>query len=490
MSRSRCGQLRASPAVWRLGLQLGQTARLPSVLPICFALLCLFLAARAIAVECALVATSGFDAVTVVDLASGDVTARIPTAEYTVSVVVGADGRTAYAANAEDNSVSVIDLAPGIVTATISVGASPLAIAPHPDGQRLHVVERNAGRISVVDLTRGAVVGAIVTGGTPTGIAATRDGRLAYVAEFFSSRVAVLDLDQERLITWIAAGEQPFDLALSPDEKTLYVANVTSADVTVIDTAARRRVTSIPVGGFPSGVAFHPSRAFAYVSDAPEGGVTVIDTERNVVETSFRFHEGFTLNASAVAMTPDGATALVPDFVYGNLYFIDTATHTVRNFFPLGSSSAGPQRLAVASLATRCPRPPMPRLAADLTPVGTEMKVDRLDALPISGTVRIDGEVITFRSQDLTAHTVRELGRGIHGTSPAEHASGTLVLLIRPGDANCDARISAADPVAIARAIATGGEPGPCGDDLNGDGLVEPRDLDAALVRLFSPADP
>lgn len=435
------------------------------------------------AAECALVATGGFDAVTVMDLATGEVTARIPTRERTVAVAVGPDGRTAYAANSDDNSVSVIDLIEGVVTTTIPVGTFPTDLVAHPDGRRVHVADRNSGHVSVIDLDVGAVVRTIPTGGGPSGLVITRDGRTGYTANFFPSTVTVLDLTSDRAVTNFGVGQQPFDLALSPDESRLYVTAVTSADVTVVDTATRTIVTTIPVGGFPNGVAVHPSGRFAYVSDAPDGGITVIDMVRNQVVTSFLLAEGSGTNAAAVAMTADGATAVVPDFVSGNLFLIDTARHSVSDFYPLGSSMAAPERLAIVTLPGGCPRPPIPRLTADVAAVDTEIHVDRIDAFPILGTLRIDDELLTYRST--FGGVVRDLTRGILGTVSAAHTAGTLVFIIRPGDANCDTRRGAADLVALVNDVVAGAQTGPCGNDVNGDRIVDPSDLAAAVSTTF-----
>jgi hypothetical protein len=222
-------------------------------------------------------------------------------------------------------------------------------------------------------------------------------------------------------------------------------------------------------------VAVHPSGMFAYVTGAPEGGITVIDAQRNRVLTSFLLSEEATLNAASVAMTADGATAVVPEYVFANVYLIDTASHAVRSFHPLASSSAAPEGIAVATLPGGCPPPPPPRLTADLTATDTEMRVDRLDALPLVGTVRIDDELRTYRSTFMSV--VRELARGIRGTSPAAHATGTLVFVIRPGDANCDTMRGAADLIAVVTDVVAGSEPGPCGNDANGDRVVDGNDF-------------
>jgi cysteine-rich repeat protein len=60
-------------------------------------------------------------------------------------------------------------------------------------------------------------------------------------------------------------------------------------------------------------------------------------------------------------------------------------------------------------------------------------------------------------------------------------ADGCSASCVPEGDANCDGFVTAADPLALARVIASG-ERAACGeDDANGDGMVDADDL-APLV--------
>lgn len=199
--------------------------------------------------------------------------------------------------------------------------------------------------------------------------------------------------------------------------------------------------------------------------------------------TSFLLADDGVGNAAAVALTGDGSTALVPDFLFSNVYTIDTGRHAVTNFFPLGDISAGPERLALVELPGRCPTPPIPRLTADLSAAATEMHVDRIDAFPVVGTARVADEIVTYRSTFMGV--VRELSRGVLDTTPAAHASGTLVHVIRPGDADCDTRRGAADLSTIVLKIIAAVLPGPCGEDANGDRVVSEADLVTAEHALF-----
>jgi YVTN family beta-propeller protein len=76
------------------------------------------------------------------------------------SVVLTADGRSAFVANRADGTVvrvTGIDATPAI-DATIEVGSEPVALALSPTGKKLFVAEMAEGRVSVIDTTTLAIV--------------------------------------------------------------------------------------------------------------------------------------------------------------------------------------------------------------------------------------------------------------------------------------------------------------------------------------------
>ena len=72
------------------------------------------------------------------------------------------------------------------------------------------------------------------------------------------------------------------------------------------------------------------------------------------------------------------------------------------------------------------------------------------------------------------------------GTGNESGAPGTVLFVTTPpGDANCDGRISAADPAELLRLLA-GGRRALCGgDDANQDGVLDMKDLSADLYAVF-----
>ncbi len=124
---------------------------------------------------------------------------RVTTGDEPWSLVLAADGATAFVANraaATVVRVSGIDTATPTVSAPVDVGAEPTGLALTPTGARLFVVEFAEGRVSVIDTATMTVTGAITGLTNPRAIAVTNDGdaddtdELVIVPEFFGEPTA------------------------------------------------------------------------------------------------------------------------------------------------------------------------------------------------------------------------------------------------------------------------------------------------------------
>ena len=138
------------------------------------------------------VAVSG--AVSFVDLTTGASVAEVETGRHASALVLTADGKTLYVANANDDSVSVLDTAQRRVVKTMTV--KPDASLPY--------------------------------GSQPNALALSSDGKTLCVACGGNNAIAVIELPDGKIRGWIPAGWYPAALlsASQPDGKSLFVANV------------------------------------------------------------------------------------------------------------------------------------------------------------------------------------------------------------------------------------------------------------------------
>jgi YVTN family beta-propeller protein len=217
-----------------------------------------------------LVALSRDNALGRVDLATRQITRRIPVGVAPYGVVLSADGRRAYVSNwggrrprpadatapsagtetvadaktgvASSGTVSEVDLETGTVARELVVGLHPCALALSRDGRLLFVANANSDTVSVVDTASGKAVETISVrpderlpfGSAPNALALSADGDTLYVANGGNNAVAVIRLGRtsggararSELTGLIPTGWYPGALALSRDGRRLYVANV------------------------------------------------------------------------------------------------------------------------------------------------------------------------------------------------------------------------------------------------------------------------
>lgn len=110
-------------------------------------------------------------------------------------IALSPDGARAYTANVGDSTLSVVDLTTGALIAKVPVGAQPTSIAVTRDGRLVYVASQAGGSLTVVD-TATSSVRASVPIRLPREVVVTPDGSRVYV----SSRESVLVLDARTLI--------------------------------------------------------------------------------------------------------------------------------------------------------------------------------------------------------------------------------------------------------------------------------------------------
>jgi YVTN family beta-propeller protein len=174
----------------------------------------------------------------VIDLATGSVTANIPVGIYPVGVTLSPDGSVAYVDDEKTKTVSVIDLSTNTVTATIS-GYNPSDVALSPDGSRAYIVNVKSNTVSVFDTATNTEIGTFPSGfggGNPSAVVISPDGSTAYVSDA-SGVVSLINLSTNSIITNVTIGVSAYLLAVSPDGSHLYVLNSFSGITTVIKLA-------------------------------------------------------------------------------------------------------------------------------------------------------------------------------------------------------------------------------------------------------------
>ena len=153
------------------------------------------------------------DSLAVLDLPSGRVLQRLPTAHYPYDVVVGRDGALFVSAWGV-SSVGAFRVAQrpahsegGVLVANggIEVGRHPSGLLLSPSGKRLFVACASTDSIGVIDTKKHRVVKTLHDpppagpreGSTPNSLALSEDGTRLFVAEADSNAIAVFDLSRQ-----------------------------------------------------------------------------------------------------------------------------------------------------------------------------------------------------------------------------------------------------------------------------------------------------
>lgn len=125
-------------------------------------------------------ANSRNDTVSVIDVATKEVTARVPVGDYPTDIAVSPNGKKAYVTNSgnyhdPDNTVSVIDTETNTITTTVTVGIYPRGVAVTPDGKKVYVTNAGSDNVSIIDTATNSVTAIVNTGkyymNHPTGVA-------------------------------------------------------------------------------------------------------------------------------------------------------------------------------------------------------------------------------------------------------------------------------------------------------------------------------
>jgi YVTN family beta-propeller protein len=237
---------------------------------------------------------------------------RLPTKTPGAPPTVGATFEYVYVANWGADNVSVIDVATNGIVATVAVGLRPVDVAVAPDGLTAYVANSGSLDVSRIDTATNTVTATIPLGHSPAHIVAA-DGDLVYVGSGSASIVSVIDvyasavvatIDLDESIVGSAAG-----MALSPDGGTLYVA------------------ASHP-GPCWNNRPCYPNPWWGF-DDSANAVVVVIDTRTRTVRATIQIPGS---SATGLALSPDGASALVTHGGYTNgwsLSVIDTGTNSV-----------------------------------------------------------------------------------------------------------------------------------------------------------------
>src|ERR1700758_1877992 len=136
-----------------------------------------------------------------------------------IEMAFSKDGRELYVVCQDSDEVRVVDIASGQVSRKIPVGRVPRGIALSPDGRRLYVTNASSDTVSVIDTASWQVVQTLPTGFEPAGVVVDPKADFLYVANRLSNDISVIDIKSGIEIKRLLAGRGASYLTLSSDGK-------------------------------------------------------------------------------------------------------------------------------------------------------------------------------------------------------------------------------------------------------------------------------
>ncbi len=229
-----------------------------------------------------------------IDLASGEVRATLPTGEAPHEVAVSPDGRLALVSNygtrqAPGSTLTLIDVAAAQVVRTIDLGEyrRPHGVAWLADGQRAVVTAEANQALLIIDAIGGGVLFSVPTGQDVSHmVAVTPDGRRAFVTSIRSGTATAVDLEKRQVIASVATGEGAEGVAVTPDGRQVWVTNRAADTVTVLDAATLEILATLPSPAFPIRAVATPDGARILVTAARSGDIKVFDVASRVLARS------------------------------------------------------------------------------------------------------------------------------------------------------------------------------------------------------------
>jgi YVTN family beta-propeller protein len=259
-----------------------------------------------------------------------------------LAMLPAAWGATLVVANKSDATVSLLNLASGEVGATLPTGEGPHEVGISPNGRFALVTNyggrgRNNNSLTLVDIAAASVVKTIDLGEykAPHGVEWIDDKRAAVTVEA-NQALAVVDVDKGEVIQAIATDQDISHMvALDPDGQRAYTSNMGSGTISVLDLGAGERLKNIATGKGAEGIAVSAAGQ-VWVTNRDDDTLTVLDAGSFATLKEIS-SVGFPIRATA---TPKGQV-LVTRARAGDLVIYDAESFEEVRTVPFDLKSLG-----------------------------------------------------------------------------------------------------------------------------------------------------
>ncbi|MFQ5664425.1 MAG: beta-propeller fold lactonase family protein [Terriglobia bacterium] len=228
--------------------------------------------------------------ITVIDLKQPGVKATFDLGSYTRphGIRVSRDGSRLWVTCEGAQAVLEVDAGSGkILRAWKTNQEVSHMLVPTPDQRKLYVANIGSGSVTVIDRGRDTVK-SIPTGRGAEGIDVSPDGREVWVGNRGANTISILEAATDRVVASFESGGQvPIRVKFTPDGRQVWVSNARSNTVSVFDAQSRQLLGTIEVGAVPVGILMTPDGRRAFIANTNANQVTVIGVPDRKVLRSF-----------------------------------------------------------------------------------------------------------------------------------------------------------------------------------------------------------
>ncbi len=257
---------------------------------------------------------------------------------------------TLVVVNKAASTASIIDLASGETVATLPTGTGPHEVAITRDGRTAVVTDYGDrspnNTLTVIDVPRLRVARTIDLGEyrRPHGIAFLPGDSLVAVTSEVAEAVVIVRASDGAIVRTIPTGQGGSHmLAITGDGQTIYTGNIRDGTVSQLDLASGRRTELYQTPPQPEAITVAADGREVWVGSNSEGTVSVVDVESGAVQPAA---DGFSW-PYRILITPDSRHVLIPDFRAHELRIVDRASRATLDVLPFGG--AGPQGITLSS---------------------------------------------------------------------------------------------------------------------------------------------
>lgn len=285
-----------------------------------------------------------------IDLATGERVAQLPTGANPHELIATRDGRTAVGTDYSANSLTVFDIQTATVRRRIDLGQydSPHGIVFLPGDTLVAVTSENQGAVMIVDIHAGTVDQVIPTSARGSHmVAATADGATLWTADMRSNTVTELSREHGTVVRALPAPMTPEAINVTRSGSMVFAGSNGTGRVTIFDTETGATETLAEGFGWPYRMFLTPTEDRLIVPDLENEELRFFDLESRTEIGSIAFTgEG----PQGLVMYGDGRHLFLSLSRANRIAVVNTETLRVVGYLPSG---AGPDGIAWSPLTVR-----------------------------------------------------------------------------------------------------------------------------------------